>query len=160
MLDLYFSSFNPGVPAAAEITDLPDETKDAEITLKWKEAENNGAPITQYTVYQRTVREDGKTLNWIKIKEVTDTSDRKVVVNLGKGKEYEFVVSATNKFGEGGKEDRKIKKIKVLGGRCILAQAPVVQKVNSAIHRINHYPVDNVSGFPNTYPLDSDLSGG
>ena len=122
MLDLYFSSFNPGVPAAAEITDLPDETKDAEITLKWKEAENNGAPITQYTVYQRTVREDGKTLNWIKIKEVTDTSDRKVVVNLGKGKEYEFVVSATNNFGEGLKEDRKIRKIKVLGGRCILAQ--------------------------------------
>ena len=122
MLDLYFSSFNPGVPAAAEITDLPAETKDAEITLKWKEAENNGAPITQYTVYLRTVREDGKTLNWIKIKEVTDTSDRKVVVNLGKGKEYEFVVSATNKFGEGGKEDRKIQKIKVLGGRCILAQ--------------------------------------
>ena len=118
MLDLYFSSFNPGVPAAAEITDLPDETKDAEITLKWKEAENNGAPITQYTVYQRTVREDGKTLNWIKIKEVTDTSDRKVVVNLGKGKEYEFVVSATNKFGEGlnaifqwsGKHD-KLKKV-------------------------------------------------
>ena len=122
MFDLYFSSLNPGVPAAAEITDLPAELKDAEVTLKWKEAENNGAPITQYTVYQRTVREDGKPLNWIKIKEVTDTSDRKVVVNLEKGKEYEFVVSATNSFGEGGKEETKIRKIKVLGGRCILAQ--------------------------------------
>ena len=119
---MYLSSFNPGVPGAAEITDLPDKTKDIEITLQWKEAENNGAPITQYTVYQRTVREDGTSLNWIKIKEITDTSDRKVVVNLEKGKEYEFVVSATNSFGEGGKEERKIRKIKVLGGRCILAQ--------------------------------------
>jgi len=38
--------------------------------------------------------------------------------------------------------------------------APVVQKSDSAIHRINLYLVDNAIGFPNTYPLDSDLSGG
>ena len=38
--------------------------------------------------------------------------------------------------------------------------APVVQKLDSAIHRINLYPVDNAIGFPSTYPLDSDLSGG
>ena len=119
---MYYSSFNSGVPAAAEITDLPAETKDGEITLKWKEAENNGAPITQYTVYRRTVREDGTSLNWTKIKEITDTSDRKVVVNLEKGKEYEFVVTAKNSFGEGGKEERRIRKIKVLGGKCILAK--------------------------------------
>ena len=119
MFVLYYSSLNAGVPAAAEITDLPGETKDVEITLKWKEAENNGAPITQYTVYRRTVHEDGTSLKWIKIKEITDTSDRNVVVNLEKGKEYEFVVSATNSFGEGGKEEKKIRKIKVLGGRCI-----------------------------------------
>ena len=123
MFALYFSSFNPGVPAAAEITDLPAETKDVKITLKWKEAENNGAPITQYTVYRRTVREDGTSLNWIKVKEITDTSDRTVVVsNFEKGKEYELVVTATNSFGEGGKEERKIRKMKVSGGRCILAQ--------------------------------------
>ena len=118
---MYHSSFNPGPPAAAEITDLPAQTKDVKITLKWKEAENNGAPITQYTVYRRTVREDGTSLNWIKIKEITDTSDRKVVVsNFDKGKEYELVVSATNSFGEGRKEERKIRKIKMLGGRCIV----------------------------------------
>ena len=123
MFALYYSSFNPGVPAAAEITDLPAETKNVNITLKWKEAENNGAPITQYTVYRRSVRGDGTSLNWIKIKEITDTSDRKVVVsNFEKGKEYELVVTASNSFGEGGKEERKIRKIKVLGGRCILAQ--------------------------------------
>jgi len=39
-------------------------------------------------------------------------------------------------------------------------QAPVVQKLDSAIHRINHYPVDNAIGFPTTYALDSDLSDG
>ena len=39
-------------------------------------------------------------------------------------------------------------------------QAPVVQKMDNAIHRINHYPVDSVVSFANTYPLDSDLSGG
>jgi len=38
--------------------------------------------------------------------------------------------------------------------------APVVQKVDSAIHWINFCPVDNNLGFPNTYPLDNDLSSG
>ena len=39
-------------------------------------------------------------------------------------------------------------------------QAPVVQTLDSAIHRINHYPVDSVIDFRNTYLLDSYLSGG
>ena len=40
-------------------------------------------------------------------------------------------------------------------------QAPVVQKVDSAIHQINLYPVDSaIIGFPNTYPPDDDLSNG
>ena len=73
-------------------------------------------------MYRRTVREDGTSRNWNKINETTDTSDRKVVVKFEKGKEYELVVTATNRFGEGGKEEGKIRKIKVLGGRCILAQ--------------------------------------
>ena len=38
--------------------------------------------------------------------------------------------------------------------------APVVQKVDNAIHRINHYPLDIAIGFAITYPVDSDLSGG
>ena len=122
MFALYYSSFNTGVPGAAEITDLPAETTNVNIILQWKEAENNGAPITQYTVYRRTVREDGTSLNWIRIKEITNTSDRKVVVNFEKGKEYELVVTATNRFGEGVKDERTIRKLKVLGGRCILTQ--------------------------------------
>ena len=38
--------------------------------------------------------------------------------------------------------------------------APVVQKVDNAIHRINLYPLDSAIVFHNIYPLDSDLSGG
>ena len=41
-----------------------------------------------------------------------------------------------------------------------LYRAAVVRKVDNAIHRINHYPVDSAIGFRNVYPLDSDLSGG
>ena len=37
---------------------------------------------------------------------------------------------------------------------------PDVQNVDSAIHRINLHQLDSVTGFTNTYPLDSDLSGG
>ena len=38
--------------------------------------------------------------------------------------------------------------------------AGVVQNVNNTNHWINHYPVDSVVCFVDTYPLDSDLSGG
>ena len=38
--------------------------------------------------------------------------------------------------------------------------APVVQMLDSAIRRINHYPADNAIVSHNTYLLDSDLSGG
>ena len=42
----------------------------------------------------------------------------------------------------------------------VIRPAPVVQRLDNAIHRINHYPADSVVCFVNTYPLDSDLSGG
>ena len=45
--------------------------------------------------------------------------------------------------------------------RSFLIQvAPVVQKVDNAVHRINPYPLDNTIDFPNTYLLGSDLSIG
>ena len=43
---------------------------------------------------------------------------------------------------------------------AVILQAPVVQRLDNAIQRINHYPADSVVCFVNTYPLDSDLSGG
>ena len=39
-------------------------------------------------------------------------------------------------------------------------KAPVVQKLDSGIHHINLYSVDSAIGFPNTYPLERDLSNG
>ena len=39
-------------------------------------------------------------------------------------------------------------------------QVPVIQKVDNANNQINLYPVDSSIGFPNTYPLNSDLSNG
>ena len=41
-----------------------------------------------------------------------------------------------------------------------MSHVRVVRKVDNTIRRINHYPVDNVVCFVNTYSLDSDLSGG
>ena len=38
--------------------------------------------------------------------------------------------------------------------------APVVQRLDNTIHRINHCPLDIAIGFAITYPVDSDLSGG
>ena len=38
--------------------------------------------------------------------------------------------------------------------------ASVVQKVDSAIHRINHYPADEHYQNQLSYPVDSDLSSG
>ena len=38
--------------------------------------------------------------------------------------------------------------------------ALVVQTLDSAIYRINHYPADKYYGNELRYPLDSDLSGG
>ena len=38
--------------------------------------------------------------------------------------------------------------------KVLKALAPVVQTLDSAIHRINHYPADSVIDFRNTYPLD------
>lgn len=38
--------------------------------------------------------------------------------------------------------------------------APVVQRLDDAIHRMNLYPVDSAVRFAITYPLGSDLSVG
>ena len=106
-----------GVPGAAKLIDVPKELKGDEVTLSWSEPPNNGADITQYTVYQRTVNEDGTTGDWTQLKIITDVSARKYVVKVEDGKEYEFVVTATNRFGEGFKEEGKIQRVKVVGSK-------------------------------------------
>ena len=48
----------------------------------------------------------------------------------------------------------------VITGKQKQDLSPVVQKIDSAICWINHYPLDNAIGLCTTYPLDSRLSGG
>ena len=48
----------------------------------------------------------------------------------------------------------------LLTGIILICLVPVVQKVDSAIHQINLNPLDNAIGFPNIYPLGSELSTG
>jgi len=109
--DWYRGIFFLGIPAAATIDDLPNEATDDTITLKWSEPQDNGKPITQYTVYQRIVT-DGKPGEWIKLNTITDVSVRELKVALESGKVYQFVVTATNKIGESLKENRKIATVK------------------------------------------------
>ena len=51
-------------------------------------------------------------------------------------------------------------KIAALNTTSVKHQAPVVQRLDNAIHRINHYPADSLVCFVNTYPLDSYFSCG
>ena len=100
-------------------TDVPEKVQqkdinEAEITLKWEEPVNNGANITQYSVYQRTANDK----RWIKLAIVNDISKRQHVVTVEKDKEYEFVVTATNKYGESPKDD--IKTVLVSEGESLL----------------------------------------
>jgi len=79
--------------------------------LKWKEPENNGAPITKYSVYQRFVNDK----DWKKLEDITDTSKLDYELKGDEGMEYKFVVTATNKIGESSKT-ANIQTVKVLKG--------------------------------------------
>ena len=87
-----------------EIEELPDETTNDTITLKWKEPESNGKDITMYTVYQRVVT-DGKVEQWTIIKEISDVSVRELKITLERGKVYQFAITATNELGESLKQE-------------------------------------------------------
>ena len=86
-----------------EIDQLPRETTEDTITLKWKEPESNGKNITMYTVYQRVVT-DGKVGQWRKIKKIRDVSVRELKITLERGKVYQFAITATNELGESLKQ--------------------------------------------------------
>ena len=50
---------------------------------------------------------------------INDISKREFVVRVEKGKTYEFVVTATNKYGESLKNKDKIKIVVVFGGKSL-----------------------------------------
>ena len=98
-----------------EIDELPGETTDDTITLKWKEPESNGKVITMYTVYQRVVT-DGKVGQWTVIRRIRDVSVRELKIPLERGKVYQFAVTATNELGESLKQEEKnIQQVKTEG---------------------------------------------
>ena len=103
-----FVCYYVDVPEAVGIT---GEVNDGEITLRWEEPDNNVAAITQYDVYRRIVNDK----TWTNIGTIKDTSKREFVVEGEKGKEYEFAVTATNKYGESSRED-SIMRVEVPGG--------------------------------------------
>ncbi|PFX15676.1 Titin [Stylophora pistillata] len=104
-----------GPPEVVKIDELPTETKDNTITLKWEEPGSNGKVIALYTAYQRTVT-DGKVGDWKEIGNITNVKDRQLEVKLKKGEVYEFAITATNVLGEGLKQDAlKIKRVKAIG---------------------------------------------
>nr|XP_058944931.1 uncharacterized protein LOC131772987 isoform X1 [Pocillopora verrucosa] len=104
-----------GAPDVVEIDELPDETTDDTITLKWKEPESNGKVITMYTVYQRVVT-DGKVEQWTIIKEISDVSVRELKIALERGKVYQFAITATNELGESLKQEKaNIQQVKAEG---------------------------------------------
>ena len=54
-----------------------------------------------------------------------------------------------------------IKAIEGRGSRILITYSKrLFAKIQALVHRINHYPAYSVVCFVNTYPLDSDLSGG
>ena len=50
---------------------------------------------------------------------INDISKRKFVIRVEKGKTYEFVVTATNKYGESLKNKDIIKIVVVFGGKLL-----------------------------------------
>ncbi|XP_078379878.1 uncharacterized protein LOC144662808 [Oculina patagonica] len=105
-----------GIPDTPETINMPAEVQGDEVALKWTKPVSNGADITQYTVYIRNVSINGTVGDWRRLEIIHDVSVREYVVTLKKGQRYEFVVTATNKYGESLKEKQNIKRIKVLGG--------------------------------------------
>ena len=99
-----------------EIDELPDETTDDTITLKWKEPESNGRVIIMYTVYQRVVI-DGKVGQWTEMRKIRDVSVRELKIALERGKVYQFAITATNELGESLKQEKaNIQQVKAKEG--------------------------------------------
>ena len=101
-----------------------------EITLEWKEPNDNGAEITMYTVYYGTLNDE----QWKETKNITDVSVRKYVVKVVMGKKYKVLVTASNKYGESSKEG-KIQLVDVLEGGL---SASLTERVRSGKYTVDH----------------------
>lgn len=104
--------FYADVPMPVELTNVPSFVNSREITLKWKKPNDNGAPITGYMVYQRTVSQDGEKSDW---QLVGQTSDCKYRIRLERGQKLDFIITAENKCGESLKNEENTKRVEVSG---------------------------------------------
>ena len=94
-----------------------------EVALKWSKPSSNGADIIQYTVYMRNVTSNHTVGDWTKLEVIYDVSILEYVVTLKNGQQYEFLVTATDKYGESLKKQQNIKRTNVLGGKVMAAMA-------------------------------------
>jgi len=130
-----------------KLDELPNEIDSGNITLMWKEPENNGADIEKYTVYKRLVKSQAQESKW---EEVATTRVREYIIELERGKTYEFCITATNKCGEGGKENT-FQRVTVLESKLVnlnvvakdyLCLYPVLKGFFSPIHDHKQKVVD------------------
>ena len=82
------------------------------------------------------------------------------VCNTGTRNYVNMKVISTQRTTVNGKKEKRFRVTHEFNYSVVQNLAPVVQRLDNAIHRINHYPADSVVCCVNTYPLDSDLSGG
>jgi len=100
-----------------QLLEVPDKIDKCDFLLKWKETRDNGASITKYTVYQRTVNGNGQMQLWKGVHSFLAYEYH--VLNLERGERYEFKVTATNKIGEGMEDEQNFKQVKVEEGKFI-----------------------------------------
>ena len=130
-----------------EIDELPGETTEDTITLKWKEPESNGKVITMYTVYQRVVT-DGKVGQWTEIKKIRDVSVRELKITLERGKVYQFAVTATNELGESLKQEKaNIQQVKAEGSMYKLILFSPVNSLSFSLLSFQALSVSSTSRF-------------
>ena len=87
-----------------------------DMVLKWREPQDNGAPITRYHVYRRIAKRGGTPQSWTKIHSASGRVFEYHVFHLERGTEYDFKVTAENKIGEGRDEESHSKRVKVREG--------------------------------------------
>ena len=148
-----------GVPGVVKLDELPKEIDSENITLKWKKPESNRADIEKYTVYRRLVTSQAQESKWEEV--ATTRRVQEYIVELERGKIYEFSITATNRFGEGRKEP-SFQRVTVLESKLVNLNVvamdysclyPLLKGLFSPIHDHKQKVVDNwrfcLEKFPN-----------
>jgi hypothetical protein len=81
--------------------------------LYWSKPDENGGTITKYTIYKKTILQDG----WSVVKEVPSSSKSNYKTNvdgLKPGYTYSFIITATNEHGTSAIDDSRAKTVKII----------------------------------------------